>query len=117
MGLEGESVGSVTILRNIGDIRQPAFRAEIEDLVEQRHRQIVLDIETLSLHSVTFALLIRWRREFIDRGGDLVLVKPSDPVRKALASLGLLDQLTVNDHEATGAEPLHRESARPSWST
>jgi anti-anti-sigma regulatory factor len=114
--LEYERVASALILRDLGDIRHPDFRADVERLIEDGQARLVFDVSGLSVHSVTFALLICWRTLATDRGGDLVLVRPTTVLQRHLEALGIDKRLLIFEREEDGLAYLHFGDSPPTAS-
>lgn len=65
------------------------------------HGEMQLDLSgTEFLDSAGLQALVEQTRAFRDRGGRLVLLTPSDPVRRVLGVAGVFDELEVEDEVA-----------------
>ncbi|MFI1002786.1 STAS domain-containing protein [Streptomyces galbus] len=93
-----------------------SMRAEIERLLRQGCRRLVLDASrTAYLDSTGVSLMLSWRRRLEERQGTLVLAGLSEHLRRMMWILGLEEILpayaTVLEAQARVARGLQQRSA------
>ena len=72
----------------------------LRTLLERGGRRIVLDLEKVTfLDSAGLGELIAWRKRTVERGGDIVLLRPTGKVRELLIMLHLDRMFRIFDAE------------------
>jgi anti-sigma B factor antagonist len=105
MDLNTESLGAATVVRCAGRLNMvaaPAVRAELEQLVEDGRRHLVVDLSSTSfIDSSGLGALISGLKRARQAGGDLRLAGPNEQVRTVL-SLTNLDRV-LKPYDDVGA--------------
>jgi anti-anti-sigma factor len=74
----------------------PSFVSRIDDLIAARVTSMVFDLENVAVvNSTLLGFFVKTKRALDERGGGLVLARPTDFVRKTLKTLGLHETLAV----------------------
>ncbi|MHA6761332.1 STAS domain-containing protein [Streptacidiphilus sp. PAMC 29251] len=81
------------------------------DLIERGHRDLVLEMAQVSFcDSMGLNALLRVLRQAVGAGGSLVLVSPTDPVKRLLSMCGVDQIITTADGPQP---PIQRSPTRP----
>jgi anti-anti-sigma factor len=93
MKLEKTRYEDVLILRFVGEFdtfNLPGFQERVEKMVEGGDVRFVMDVRLLKfINSSALGYLIRLSKQLRERGGDLLLARPSKFLKKTLLTLGL----------------------------
>ncbi len=112
MKVERKQWGDVTILQFIGEFdafNLPTFSSKIDHLVEQGNVKLVFNLHLLTfINSSALGYLVKTKRAVEEKGGDLVIARPSKFVKKALTVLGMHEFFRIFDTEEEGVLSFHR---------
>jgi anti-anti-sigma factor len=81
----------------------PEFAGQVDGLIEQGHSRFFFDMRNVTfVNSAALGFLVRTKKIAQGKGGDLVLVRPSDFVRTTMLTLGLdeLFKVFANEEDA-----------------
>jgi anti-anti-sigma factor len=74
----------------------PEFKREMEALMEKGHLHLALELEQTKFLSIpSIQLLVGWADQLQALGGRLMLVAPSEKLRRQIAIFGSLDRMIV----------------------
>jgi anti-sigma B factor antagonist len=110
MKLSYEDHNTVTVLTISGELtadQSDTFRRACQDRLDSGIRDVVLDVEYLTLiDSAGLELLLALMDEVADRGGQVRLVNPDDTVRKILQLTRLDRRFNIHDSIESAAKSL-----------
>jgi anti-anti-sigma factor len=122
LSVELGSFGSVQLIRLRGDLCYGQNLTAVHDVVSELrrtgHDRLIVDLGAVrALDSSGFSALLDIRRTFGDSRDHVILLRPSDRVRGALAAMRVASLFAVVDDEADLPEriggrvtpPAHRE--------
>lgn len=99
--VETNEAGPWTVLALEGEIdlyTAPKLKEQISTLVGRERAQIVVDLSRVNfLDSTGLGVLIGGLKRAREKGGELALAGPSDPVRKVLSITGLDKVFSLHD--------------------
>ena len=99
----------------IDSFNQNEFRAKIEQIFEQGHRKIALDLQQtkfLSLPSIR--IIVDWAERLRRQGGDMLLIAPSEKLKRQIGIFGSLDRIIMaRSTDLADAKPSVRDEKAP----
>jgi len=109
LSIGSKHIGSVTVLALAGqmtlDDGDLLFRQCIHDLLDEGHKQIVIDLEGLSyVDSSGVGMLAGKLKTVRDAGGDMKLVHVESKNQRVLGMMKLLSTFEVFDDEASAVQ-------------
>ena len=93
---QAEGTGEILLIRLAEWQTQESFAERLDRLIETGIIRIAIDLHTVALvNSTMLGLFVKTRNAVKTRGGDFVLVGPSEFIGKTLEVLGLTELFTV----------------------
>ena len=93
MKLEKHRYDDIIILKFTGEFdtfNLPGFSERIDKMISQGDNLMILDLHLLKfINSAALGYLIKTSKSVSDKGGELVMARPSKFVKKTLSTLGL----------------------------
>jgi anti-anti-sigma factor len=93
---QAEGTGEILLIRLSEWKTHESFADRIDHVIESGIIRIVLDLHQVAIvNSTMLGLFVKTRNAVKARGGDFVLVEPSEFISKTLEVLGLMELFTV----------------------
>jgi anti-sigma B factor antagonist len=112
MRVERKQWGDVTLLTFIGEFdayNLTTFSSKIDNLVEDGYHSLVFNLHLLKfINSSALGYLVKTKKLVEEKGGDIVIVKPSKFVKKALTVVGLHELFNIYETNEEAVLSFHK---------
>lgn len=104
------------LAERVDSFNQNEFRSQIEPVLESEKRKIALDLRLTNFLSLpAIGMIVQWAERLKEMGGEMLLIGPSEKLRRQIVIFGSMDQMQVAKSMDLAVEkPSSRPSEAPS---